>query len=111
MRAEIRVMKQKNMDEEVEACLKRKRKTDTTARKEAGLVDPWHGNSQGPIREAIVTANREYFEVEDRTDPDDVLGTYGVDQTGKEVVHRLSKAKIAAFEEATLDFFDKYFPD
>ncbi|SES21882.1 hypothetical protein SAMN04490244_107168 [Tranquillimonas rosea] len=110
MRAEIRAMKQQNFDEEVAACRARKRKKEAAAREEAGLIDPWHGNSQGPIREAIVTAHWEYFEAEDRSDPNDLLTTYGVDKNGEEVVHVLSKAKIEAFEKATLAFFDEYFP-
>ncbi|WP_282025322.1 hypothetical protein [Limimaricola cinnabarinus] len=110
MRQEIRAMKQQNLDEEVAACRARKRKKEAAAREEAGLIDPWHGNSQGPIREAIVTAHWKYFEAEDRSDPADLLTTYGVDENGEEVVHILSKARIAAFEAATLDFFKKHFP-
>ena len=110
MREEIRAMKQQNLDEEVAACHARKRKKEAAARGEPGLIDPWHGNSQGPIREAIVTANCEYFEAEDRSDPADLLTTYGIDKNGEEIVHILSKAKIAAFEKATLEFFDEHFP-
>lgn len=110
MRDEICAMKLRNLDEEVAACLARKRKKEAAAREEVGLIDPWHGNSQGPIREAIVTAHWEYFEAEDRSDPDDLLITYGVDENGEEVAHTLSKAKIAAFEKATLVFFEQYFP-
>ncbi|WP_375263410.1 hypothetical protein [Palleronia sp.] len=110
MRAEIRAMKQQNLDEEVAACRARKRSKQAAAREEAGLINPWHGNSQGPIREAIVTAHWEYFEAEDRSHPADLLTTYGVKKNGEEVVHILSKTKIAAFEKATLAFFEQYFP-
>ena len=110
MGAEIRAMKQKNLDEEVAACHARKRKKEAAARLELGLLDPWHGNSQGPIREAIVTANWQYFEADDLSKNEDILITYGVGTNGEEVEHRLSKAKIAAFEAATLQFFDQYFP-
>lgn len=105
MREEIRAMKQQNFDEEVAACYARKRKKEAAARQEAGLIDPWHANSQGPIREALVTAHWKYFEAEDRSDPADLLTTYGVDENGEEVVHILSKTKIAAFEKSTLAFF------
>lgn len=110
LRAEIHEMKRQNLDEEVAACLARKRKKEAATRQAAGLIDPWHGNSQGPIREAIVTAHWEYFEAEGRTDPDDLLTTYGVGKNGEEIVHVLSKAKIAAFEKATLAFFAEHFP-
>ena len=110
MREEIRAMKQLNLDEEIAACMARKRKKEAALRKEAGLIKPWYGNSQGPIREAIVTANCEYFEAEDRSDPEDLLVTYGVDKDGGEVVHILSKTKIAAFEDVTLEFFEQNFP-
>ncbi|WP_210528338.1 hypothetical protein [Rubellimicrobium arenae] len=110
VRAEIRQMKRQNLDEEVAACHARRRKKEAKAREEMGLTNPWHGNSQGPIREVVVTAHWQYFEVEIMSDLDDVLTTYGVDPNGKDVVHTLSKKKIAAFEEATLEFFEKYFP-
>lgn len=110
LRGEIRKLAGKNRDEEVAALLARKRKKDAAARQERGLVDPWHGNSEGPIREMIVTAHKEYFFADDMSDADDLLTTYGIGEDGRTIVNVLSNKKIEAFEAASLEFFDTYFP-
>lgn len=109
MRAEIRRIKRQNLKEEVAACLARKRKKDAGRREAEGPIDPWHGNCEGPLREVSVTANKEYFFADGSESSEDLLTTYGIAEDGGTVVNVLSRKKIAAFEEATLAFFEKYF--
>ena len=109
MRAEIRRIKRQNLKEEVAACLARKRKKDAASRQAEGPIDPWHGNCEGPLREVVLGAHKDYFAADGSEHFEDLLATYGIADDGSTVVNVLSKTKIAAFERATLAFFDKYF--
>ncbi|MGX9854292.1 hypothetical protein ACR03S_02440 [Limimaricola variabilis] len=109
MRAEIRRIKRQNLREEVAACLARKRKKDAVRRQAEGPTDPWHGNCEGPLREVVLGAHKDYFAADGSEDFQDLLTTYGIADDGSTVVNVLSKTKIAAFEKATLAFIDQYF--
>jgi hypothetical protein len=82
LRDEIERMSRINLLEEVAAAKARNRKKDAQRRKQEGLVPPWHGNSDGPIREAVVTASKEYFLADNCADHDDLLTTYGIAEDG-----------------------------
>ena len=58
-----------------------------------------------------MTAQWARFEVDDFTDLNDVLTTYGIDENGEKVTDSLGKRKIAALKAATPKFFEKYFPN
>ncbi|SFP31233.1 hypothetical protein [Tranquillimonas alkanivorans] len=110
VRAEIRAMKRRNRDEEVEALLRQKRKAQAKRRREAGLQDPWKASEGGPLREAILTANKEFFHATHDTPGDDVVVTYGVGKNGETVRNRLCGKKIREFEKRGRRFFEEHFP-
>ena len=110
VRAEIRAMSVHNLNAEIAALCARKRKKDADRRRVEGLTPPWKAATNGPLREAILTARWDYFAADTDTPDSDVLITHGRDDAGATVERRLSRAKIAAFESAGRAFFDTYFP-
>ncbi|UOA33316.1 hypothetical protein DSM110093_03141 [Sulfitobacter sp. DSM 110093] len=60
----IKEIRLQNFLDEVTALRKRKRKKDVERRLAEGPKDPWRATRHGPLREIILTANREYFEDE-----------------------------------------------
>lgn len=60
----IEEIRLENFLDEVTALRKRKRKKDAERRLAEGPKDPWRATRYGPLREIILTANREYFEDE-----------------------------------------------
>lgn len=60
----IQEVRLQNFLDEVTALRKRNRKKDAERRLAEGPKDPWRGTRHGPLREIILTANREYFEDE-----------------------------------------------
>jgi hypothetical protein len=90
MRAEIGALGRENLAGEIAACRARKRRKRADVLEETGPVPPWHGNSQRPIRKAIVTAHREFFEVDDMSDLDDVLETDGIGPDGETATRPMS---------------------
>lgn len=59
---EIEQAKANNLVAAYGAKIAKKRKKDAAAVKAAGLQNPWKENrSEGPLREGVITANREYF--------------------------------------------------
>lgn len=60
--AEIAEMRAANFAEELEALERRKRKKDLLRRVAEGPKDPWRASRHGPLREVILTANRDWFE-------------------------------------------------
>lgn len=62
---EIEVMRHENLAEELEALRARGRTKELDARAREGLKDPWRASKAGPLREVIVTANKDWFEASD----------------------------------------------
>lgn len=60
--AEIDDMRNENYAAELEALLRRKRQKDIKRRMVEGPKQPWRPTRHGPMREVILTANREWFE-------------------------------------------------
>jgi len=59
--AEIREMTSENFAAELESLEKRKRRKDIQRRMVEGPKLPWRPTRDGPMREVILTANREWF--------------------------------------------------
>lgn len=70
---EIEVARAENLAEELEALKRRKRTAELQARMLEGKTDPWKMSKKGPLREVILTANREWFAADDPMAP--ILGT------------------------------------
>ena len=60
--AEIDYMRHANFTEELQALKARKRRKEMDARILQWLVDPWKKSKGGPLREVILTANKDWFE-------------------------------------------------
>ncbi len=60
--SEIEAMRTANFAEELESLEKRKRRKDIKRRMVEGPKDPWRSSKHGPMRELILTVNREWFE-------------------------------------------------
>ena len=60
--AEINYMRHANFTEELQALKARKRRKEMDARILQGLVEPWKESKGGPLREVILTANKDWFE-------------------------------------------------
>ena len=60
--AEIREMTTENFAAELEALEKRKRKKDIERRLIEGPKQPWRPTRHGPLREVILTVNKEWFD-------------------------------------------------
>ncbi len=59
--AEIRDMAARNFAAEFEALEKRKRRKDIERRLVEGPKQPWRPTRHGPMREVILTANKDWF--------------------------------------------------
>lgn len=59
--ARIEEVRYGNYNRELDALKKRKRKKDLMARMVEGPRDPWRDSRHGPIRELILTANKDFF--------------------------------------------------
>ncbi|TCP58396.1 hypothetical protein EV663_1297 [Rhodovulum bhavnagarense] len=93
--AEIAEMRAENFAEELEALERRKRRKDLRRRLAEGPKDPWRASRHGPLREVILTANREWFE----GDLSEFLGES--DRNPREV----------AFEERAVAWLKQHFDD
>jgi len=92
--AEIAQIKAQNFAAELEALEKRKRKKDIQRRLAEGPHNPWRPTRHGPMREVILTANKEWFDA----DPAAVLDE-GIDH------HQ----RIADFERLSIAWLKKQF--
>jgi hypothetical protein len=63
--AEIDLMRHENLAEELETLKVRGRTKEFDARLREGLKDPWRPSKGGPLREVILTANKDWFEASD----------------------------------------------
>ncbi|WP_339764690.1 plasmid recombination protein [uncultured Sulfitobacter sp.] len=62
--AEIAEIKAQNFAAELEALEQRKRKKDIQKRLAEGPHNPWRPTRHGPMREVILTANKEWFDAD-----------------------------------------------
>ncbi len=60
--AEIREMTTENFAAELESLEKRKRKKDVERRPVEGPKQPWRATRHGPMREVILTVNKDWFD-------------------------------------------------
>lgn len=91
IKAEVAEAKRNNFCERMEALQKRGRKAEREALIVEGESDPWRRCSGGPLREGILTVNKEWFG--------------GTGQAEWDAV------KVAAFKKAAMEFLLKHFPD
>lgn len=75
--AEIREMTDENYADELAALERRKRRKDIKRRMVEGPKQPWRPTRHGPMRELILTANREWFD-------EDLSGFFGEDENPRE---------------------------
>lgn len=67
---EIATIKAQNFADELDALEKRKRQKNIKRRIAEGPHDPWRPTQHGPLREIILTANKNWF----ASDPSELLG-------------------------------------
>ena len=67
-RAEIELMKVETFAAELEDLDRRNRRKDLKKRRIEGPRDPWRASRHGPMRELILTANKEWFEQTESSD-------------------------------------------
>ena len=91
IKAEVAAAKRNNFRERMEALRKKGRKAEREALIVEGESDPWRRCSGGPLREGILTVNKEWF------------GGTGQAEWDAE--------KVAAFKKAAMDFLLKHFPE
>lgn len=91
IKAEVAAAKRGNFRERMEALSKKGRKAEREALIVEGESDPWRRCSGGPLREGILTVNKEWFG--------------GTGQAEWDAV------KVAAFKKAAIEFLLKHFPD
>jgi len=92
--AEITGMKLQNFATELQALEQRKRKKDLESRLAEGPRNPWRPTRHGPMREVILTANKEWF----NADPAAVFDE-GIDEN----------QRIADFERLAVDWLKEQF--
>ena len=66
---EIELARYANLASELDALWARKRKKEHAERLREGLKDPWRDSKGGPLREVILTANKDWFAQEDAAQP------------------------------------------
>lgn len=91
IKEEVAGAKRNNFSERMEALRKKGRKAEREALIVEGESDPWRCCSGGPLREGILTVNKEWF------------GGTGQAEWDAE--------KVAAFKKTAMDFLWKHFPD
>lgn len=91
--AEIELMKIETFAAELEDLDRRNRRKDLAKRRIEGPRDPWRASRHGPMRELILTANKEWFE---HTDSNDQM---------------FSTAREQQFEELAVAWLQKNFGD
>jgi hypothetical protein len=94
--AEIAAIKAQNFAAELEALQQRKRKKDIQKRLAEGPHNPWRPTRHGPMREVILSANKEWFDA----DPAAVFGE-GVEHN----------QRIVDFEERSIAWLKDAFGD
>ncbi|MFT6091858.1 plasmid recombination protein [Sulfitobacter sp.] len=90
-RAEIKLMKLETFAAELADLDRRKRRKEIEKRRIEGPRDPWRASRHGPMRELILTANKEWFE---QTESSDV---------------EFSTSKEELFEKRAVDWLKEHF--
>ena len=105
VQTEITEMAQRNFVLELEKLEKRRRKTEALKRIAEGPRDPWRKGRHGPLREVILTANKEWFdsarEGEAKEEREEQFERLAVDwlkeHFGEDVVHARADLDEAAY--------------
>lgn len=79
----LEAIKQENFAEETEALHALGRKKDWLVRADRGLIDPWKTSQNGPLREVIITAHKDWFDAKDQGS-DDPSMMFTAAQTSRE---------------------------
>lgn len=105
--AEIREMTTENFAAELESLEKRKRKKDIERRIIEGPKQPWRATRHGPMREVILTVNKDWFEGDaafhgvKQSSREDEFGTEAVawlkKHFGEDVIHARADRDEAAY--------------
>ncbi|WP_278924548.1 plasmid recombination protein [Pseudophaeobacter profundi] len=91
IRDEVAQMKQHNFEEHIAALEAKSRKSEARRVEEAGPADPWRASKEGPLREGVLTVNKDWF------------GGSGQAQWKPE--------RIEAFRQTAMAFLLQSFPD
>ena len=91
LKSEIRAAQEANFAEKIRALEAKSRKKDAEKVKVLGLSDPWNSCSEGPLREGIITVNKNWF--------------------GGAGIAKWDKGKVAEFKARAMDFLQESFPD
>ncbi|UTH49565.1 plasmid recombination protein [Loktanella salsilacus] len=105
--AEIREMTTENFTAELESLEKRKRKKDIERRIVEGPKQPWRPTRHGPMREVILTVNKDWFSEDakffgvDQESRENEFGVHAVawlkDNFGDNVIHARADRDEAAY--------------
>lgn len=93
VRALVDLAAVQNLRNECEALSSKGRKKDLAERRRRGLEDPWRASKEGPVREAVLTANADFFK-------DEGFGELGF----------WDDEKVEKFKERGRAFFEENFP-
>ncbi len=91
IRDEVAQMKQHNFEEHIAALEAKSRKSEADKVEEAGPADPWRASREGPLREGVLTVNKDWF------------GGGGQAQWKPE--------RVEAFRQTAMQFLRRSFPD
>lgn len=89
--SEVREAGRNNLAEHLRALTAKSRKKEAREVEKMGLIDPWQRSKGGPLREGILTVNKEWF---------GGTGHGGWDPK-----------KVAQFKAAAMKFLTRHFPD
>ena len=91
LKAEIKAARENNFAEKIRALEAKSRKKEAEKVKVQRLSDPWNSCSEGPLREGIITVNKDWF--------------------GGAGIAKWDKGKVAEFKASAMDFLQESFPD
>ncbi|KAF0674473.1 plasmid recombination protein [Profundibacterium mesophilum] len=103
--AMIEDMKAENFADEIETLTRRRRKKQIKERMAEGPRDPWRATRHGPMREVILTANRDWFDALPTVDArearaqafEDAARDWLLENFGEDVVHARADLDEQAF--------------
>ncbi|WP_444452234.1 plasmid recombination protein [Rhodobacter capsulatus] len=91
LKYEIRAAQEGNFAEKIRALEAKSRKKEAEKVKVLGLSDPWNSCSERPLREGIITVNKDWF--------------------GGAGIAKWDKGKVAEFKARAMDFLQESFPN
>ncbi len=91
LKSEIRAARERNFAEKIRALEAKSRKKDATTVRGLGPSNPWNACREGPLREGIITVNKDWF--------------------GGAGIAKWDKGKVAEFKARAMDFLQENFPD